>query len=126
MDLLKGYPWPGNVRELENLVRRLAALYAEDSIGADVVRAELEEANVGVAQEASGGADSFGESVERHLSQYFAAHEDGLPPSGLYGRVIKEVERPPHRDVPECDSRKPSPGSSVAGSQQKHLAKEDY
>ena len=31
MALLKGYEWPGNVRELENLVRRLAVLYAEDA-----------------------------------------------------------------------------------------------
>ena len=28
IELMKRYPWPGNVRELENLVRRLAALYA--------------------------------------------------------------------------------------------------
>lgn len=33
-------------------------------------------------------------SVERHLRDYFAAHERGLPASGLYGRVIQEIERP--------------------------------
>ena len=92
--LLKSYSWPGNVRELENLVRRLTVLYAEESIDAEVVRAELDEASAGTAPESDGSTDSFGESVERHLSRYFAAHEDGLPPSGLYGRVIKEVERP--------------------------------
>ena len=92
--LLKSYSWPGNVRELENLVRRLTVLYAEESIDAEVVRAELDEASAGPAPESDGSTDSFGESVERHLSRYFAAHEDGLPPSGLYGRVIKEVERP--------------------------------
>ena len=37
----KPHRWPGNVRELENLVRRLAALYAEETIGADVIEAEL-------------------------------------------------------------------------------------
>src|SRR3569623_725502 len=30
--LMQDYSWPGNVRELENLVRRLAARYAADSI----------------------------------------------------------------------------------------------
>src|SRR6476619_19246 len=30
--LMQNYSWPGNVRELENLVRRLAALYADESI----------------------------------------------------------------------------------------------
>lgn len=92
--LLKSYSWPGNVRELENLVRRLTVLYAEESIDAEVVRTELDEASVGTAPGSDGSTDSFGESVERHLNRYFAAHEDGLPPSGLYGRVIKEVERP--------------------------------
>ena len=34
MDRLKRHRWPGNVRELENLVRRLAALYPQETIGA--------------------------------------------------------------------------------------------
>jgi two-component system nitrogen regulation response regulator GlnG len=33
-------------------------------------------------------------TVERHLRDYFAAHEDGLPASGLYERVLQEIERP--------------------------------
>ena len=41
---LKSHAWPGNVRELENLVRRLAVLYAEDTIGEDVITLELEQA----------------------------------------------------------------------------------
>lgn len=33
--------------------------------------------------------------IERHLRQYFAAHEHGrLPTTGLYGRILREVERP--------------------------------
>ena len=38
---MKRYPWPGNVRELENLVRRLAALYPQDEISAEIIDAEL-------------------------------------------------------------------------------------
>ncbi len=30
--LMQNYAWPGNVRELENLVRRLSALYADETI----------------------------------------------------------------------------------------------
>jgi two-component system nitrogen regulation response regulator GlnG len=33
-------------------------------------------------------------SVERHLRDYFAAHESDLPASGLYGRILQEIERP--------------------------------
>lgn len=34
-------------------------------------------------------------SVERHLRAYFAAHEkEHRPSSGLYDRVLQEVERP--------------------------------
>jgi two-component system nitrogen regulation response regulator GlnG len=28
------------------------------------------------------------------LREYFAAHNGGLPPTGLYDRVLREVERP--------------------------------
>src|ERR687889_258282 len=42
MDKLKRYRWPGNVRELENLVRRLAALYPQDTITGGIIDAELD------------------------------------------------------------------------------------
>jgi two-component system nitrogen regulation response regulator GlnG len=39
-------------------------------------------------------AKGLSASVERHLRDYFAAHENGLPSAGLYGRVLQEIERP--------------------------------
>ena len=39
-------------------------------------------------------AASLGASVEAHLRSYFQLHGDGLPPNGLYERVLKEVELP--------------------------------
>jgi two-component system nitrogen regulation response regulator GlnG len=39
-------------------------------------------------------AKGLASSVERHLRDYFAAHENGLPSAGLYDRVLQEVERP--------------------------------
>jgi two-component system nitrogen regulation response regulator GlnG len=94
MERLKRHRWPGNVRELENLVRRLAALYSQEVIGIEVVESEL-----------SGGAppaestdvvegEGLSATVERHLRDYFSAHEDGLPAAGVYDRVLREVERP--------------------------------
>ncbi len=93
MERLKSYRWPGNVRELENLVRRLAALYSQEIIGIEVIEAEL--AEVFPTPEAGDGAkESLGGAVERHLRDYYAAHKDGLPPPGLYDRVLREIERP--------------------------------
>ena len=33
-------------------------------------------------------------SVEQHLKNFFKLHKDKLPSSGLYSRIINEVERP--------------------------------
>ena len=90
---LQSYRWPGNVRELENLVRRLAALYSQETIGREEVRAELAEAPPEPAAPAP-GTDSLGQAVARHLEEYFFAHKDELPAPGLYERVLREVERP--------------------------------
>jgi two-component system, NtrC family, nitrogen regulation response regulator GlnG len=94
LERLRAYRWPGNVRELENLVRRLAALYSQEIIGAGEVEAELSDAPVpGNATEISSG-EGLSAAVERHIKDYFAAHKGGLPADGLYDRVLREVERP--------------------------------
>ena len=41
MDMLHKHMWRGNVRELENLVRRLAVLYSDDVITAEMVVTEF-------------------------------------------------------------------------------------
>jgi two-component system nitrogen regulation response regulator GlnG len=40
------------------------------------------------------GQAGLSATVERHLRDYFAAHERGLPASGLYDRILQEIERP--------------------------------
>jgi two-component system nitrogen regulation response regulator GlnG len=80
------------VRELENLIRRLTALYPQETIGLDVIETEL--AGTGLAELVPNRAESLGEAVERHLRGYFAAHRDGVPSAGLYDRVLREIERP--------------------------------
>ena len=90
MERLKAHHWPGNVRELENLIRRLAALYSQETIGTGVIEAELAEAQAPERREEGGLA----QSVERHLRAYFDIHDDQLPAAGLYARVQREMERP--------------------------------
>lgn len=95
LERLKKHSWPGNVRELENLVRRLVALYSEEVVGAQVIEAELAETRPRPRPGAGAtGDESLGAAVDSHLERYFQAHGDGLPPSGLYARVLHEVEKP--------------------------------
>ncbi|MFN8722543.1 MAG: nitrogen regulation protein NR(I) [Rhodospirillales bacterium] len=94
MERLKQHRWPGNVRELENLVRRLAALYAQEMIGVDVIEAELSDTEPAPTAAVVTRSENLGQAVERHLKEYFAAHTDGMPSSGLYDLILREVERP--------------------------------
>ncbi|MEE3099737.1 MAG: sigma 54-interacting transcriptional regulator, partial [Pseudomonadota bacterium] len=92
LEALKSQPWPGNVRELENLMKRLAALCADDVISLADVEKELA-ARPSAAPDVERGA-SLGASVEAHLRAYFQLHGDALPPPGLYDRILREVELP--------------------------------
>ncbi len=94
MDRLKTYRWPGNVRELENLVRRLAALYSQEVIGLDAIEAELAETTPASTPRENAVNEGLSAAAERHLREYFSAHKGGLPPAGLYDRVLREIERP--------------------------------
>jgi two-component system nitrogen regulation response regulator GlnG len=94
MDLLKRHRWPGNVRELENLVRRLAALYPQETITGPIIDAELVPAAATPSIMTSDRAETISASVERHMGAYFGSYGDSLPPPGLYHRVLREVEAP--------------------------------
>ncbi|WP_421850230.1 nitrogen regulation protein NR(I) [Oricola sp.] len=96
LQLMARYRWPGNVRELENLIRRLSALYPQEEITAEIVAAELD---------AGGSGESahppvlptdvtISQAVENNLQSYFRSFGDGLPPPGLYQRVLAELEQP--------------------------------
>ena len=91
--LMQAYTWPGNVRELENLVRRLGALYADETISREVVQAELNIADRQSVPVANGPMD-VSSAVETHVAQVLQEHEPKLPPAGLYQRVIDKVEAP--------------------------------
>ena len=99
LDFMKKYAWPGNVRELENLVRRLAALYPQEEISAEIIESELRDDSSGAAPKpvfgGSGEGDAtIGQAVEHNMQKYFAAFGDELPPSGLYDRALAEFEKP--------------------------------
>ena len=111
LERMKRYRWPGNIRELENLIRRLAALYPQETISDQLVETELgadapllagapRPAQNGSAPSApatsSGGVEdsSLSLSVEHHLSALFKEFGEQLPPPGLYHRILREIEYP--------------------------------
>ena len=111
LDRLRRYPWPGNIRELENLTRRLAALYPQDVITESLIESELSHtaplqsmgpsaaapetpraASNGSAHAA--GHEQFASALDQHVASLFRTFGDGLPPVGLYHRVLRELEAP--------------------------------
>ncbi|HKP77622.1 MAG TPA: sigma 54-interacting transcriptional regulator, partial [Phenylobacterium sp.] len=92
LERLKRHAWPGNVRELENLIRRVCALYGEDLISARIIEKELADQQPTV--QGQEGPATLSQLVEQKLAGYFADQPDGIPPAGLYDRVLEEVERP--------------------------------
>ncbi|MBT5497022.1 MAG: nitrogen regulation protein NR(I), partial [Alphaproteobacteria bacterium] len=79
----------------ENLVRRLTALYAQETVGADAIERELPEAeSVRKNPDSSNEEAGLSETVADQLQSYFDAHKGGVPPAGLYDRILHEVERP--------------------------------
>ena len=97
--LLRQQIWPGNVRELENLMLRACALCPADRLDAAALRPLLN-GRQGIA----GGppaADSdapqpqgLSQTLISYFDAYFTQHDDGLPPPGLYQRILREIERP--------------------------------
>ena len=96
IERLRQHRWPGNVRELENLMRRLTALYPQETITEEVIAAELVETGMDPHVPSTGGNSSepLAMAVERHIRLFLDASRDGAPMRDIYDQVIAEVERP--------------------------------
>ena len=100
IELFKGQRWPGNVRELENLVKRLMAMEVDDTISQESVQRELINNQIIVSPNADQNQpDRLSDFIEQYLAKYLAGFGDGLPPEGLYERILAEIEPPLLRSV---------------------------
>ena len=59
-----------------------------------MIDAELAQPALPIGGEEPRPEESLSAAVERHLAAYFAGFADGLPPAGLYHRVLREIEYP--------------------------------
>ena len=106
---MKRYSWPGNIRELENLMRRLAALYPQETITEQLVETELgldaapasdfrprrrPAPRAPAAMQAEPDGATLSMSVEHHLTRSSRPTASNCRPPGLYHRVLREVEYP--------------------------------
>jgi two-component system nitrogen regulation response regulator GlnG len=82
------------VRELENLVRRLSAIYSQEIVAVDMIENELASPGRAPFANAAEATGDLSEAVERHLADYFMGFGNELPPTGLYGRILKKIELP--------------------------------
>ena len=94
IDRLKAHVWPGNVRELENVVRRLVALHANETLTSQIVDQELAGSEPPRSISGDDSSADLSETVERYLARYFSSFGQELPPAGLYDRIIRDVEKP--------------------------------
>jgi len=97
--ILQSFDWPGNVRELENLLHRVCALYPGNQISGAMIKEEFDRSTselaggpMSILANVTGG--NLSQTIRLHLDQYFDYHDDGLPPPGLYQRILREIERP--------------------------------
>jgi two-component system nitrogen regulation response regulator GlnG len=61
-------------------------------ISARIIERELSEQTT--APPGDEGPLTLSTLVERHLASYFADQPEGVPPVGLYDRVLEDIERP--------------------------------
>ncbi len=91
LDILHRHNWAGNVRELENLVRRLAVLYSDDVITADMV---LQEFSKDILSEKPNEGDLQMETQVELACRQLLNTDTGEGEESHYQTALAWVERP--------------------------------
>ncbi len=94
MELVRSYSWPGNVRQLQNTLRRLGLTSSAPLISRSEIEGALQSQPSAAVVGERFTDETLSESVGRHLRRYFDLHGQDLPPPGLYGRILREMEIP--------------------------------
>ncbi len=97
IELLQLHSWPGNVRELENMVMRLNALYADETISAEIISLELNRNENHSENSLSDNLD-LGSAVEKYIAGLLARllneYGDEQIEANIYQTVLDKFEAP--------------------------------
>ncbi len=93
IELLQLHSWPGNVRELENMVMRLNALYADETISAEIISLELNRNENHSENSLSDNLD-LGSAVEKYIAGLLNEYGDEQIEANIYQTVIDKFEAP--------------------------------
>jgi len=92
LNVLHRHEWTGNVRELENLVRRLAILYSDDVITAEMVLQEFSKDITAIANEKEG--DSLSALLEEACRRLLIEPNNAEDEATLYQIAMGWIEKP--------------------------------
>ena len=91
VSMLQEGDWPNNIKELEFTIRRLVMAGKSAQIDVDEVLSELGDDRHSAQLH---NTSSLAQAADHHIKSYFDALGEGMPHTGLYDRIIEEVERP--------------------------------
>ena len=91
VDRLQDWNWPGNLRELIFVIRRLFVNADSNEITVSEVLTEISKLQNDSSEDKK---TSLGQSAKYHIEKYFNSIGDDLPSSGLFDKILREVEKP--------------------------------
>ena len=92
LDMLHRHMWRGNVRELENLVRRLAVLYSDDLITADMIVQEF--SNEVTSKASSEDNDKMTVLIREAVQHLLHSNLQGRSDETIYQEALTWIEAP--------------------------------
>ena len=91
VDRLQDWNWLGNLRELIFVIRRLFVNSDSNEITVSEVSTEISKLQNDSSEDKK---TSLGQSAKYHIEKYFNSLGDDLPSSGLFDKILREVEKP--------------------------------
>ena len=94
LNALRAFEWPGNVRQLKNVLQQVIFEGAGSILTIAAVESVLNKGVTSLNTGMGSPGKTLGDAVQFHVQRYFDFHGAELPPSGVYHRILKEIEIP--------------------------------